>query len=232
MEDHSSKRTALVLGASGGIGSALCAALDSNPAYESVIALSRRGNGLDLTDEEAVSSAAARLKSDGHQFDLIINASGALEVDGQGPEKTFREIDPEIFMEAMRINALGAALALKHFAPLMQKNRKAIFATLSARVGSIEDNRLGGWMSYRASKAALNQIVRCAGVEFSRTYPESVVVALHPGTIKTSLTEKYAKGRYTALPDECAVNLLNVGHALTPEQTGKFFDYAGAEIPW
>ena len=231
-EDYSPELSALVIGASGGVGSALLYALEGKGTYKAVSGLSRSEDGLDLTNDQTVKDAAERFTSDGAQFDLIINASGALEIDGHGPEKAFREIDPEIFMKAMGINALGAALALKHFAPLLAKNRKAVFATLSARVGSIEDNGLGGWMSYRASKAALNQIVRCAAIEFSRSYPQSIIVSLHPGTIRTELTEKYAKGRYTASPEECANNLLGVCENLTTEQTGMFLDYAGKEIPW
>jgi NAD(P)-dependent dehydrogenase (short-subunit alcohol dehydrogenase family) len=222
---------ALVIGASGGVGAALVEALRAKAGGRSVVTLSRTTNGLDLADEESVAAAAQKIAPEG-PFDLIFNAAGVLEIDGSPPEKAFKEIDAANMARAFAVNAVGAALAFKYFAPLLKRDRGAVFATLSARVGSIGDNRLGGWMSYRASKAALNQIVRCAAIEETRRNRDSIVVALHPGTIETPLTEKYAKGRYTATREEAARNLLSVVSSLTPEQTGGFFDYAGAEIPW
>jgi len=222
---------ALIIGASGGIGSALVAALEDDPLCANVVALSRRRNGLDLTDEESVATAARNI-APGDGFNLIINASGALEIRGRGPEKSFKDIDGAAMTRAFAVNAIGAALAFKYFMPLMNRHGKAAFATLSARVGSIGDNRLGGWMSYRASKAALNQVVRCAAIEEKRRNPDSIVVALHPGTIDTPLTTKYAKGRFTASPEECAANLLGVLRRLAPEQSGGFYDYAGEAVPW
>lgn len=230
MADYTDKK-ALILGASGGIGGALLAAYEATPAFEKTIGASRRDDGLDLTQEQSVAAYADAIKDAG-PFDIIINASGALEIDGVGPEKSLRAIDAAHMTRAFQINAIGAALALKYFSPLLHRKRRAVFATLSARVGSIGDNRLGGWISYRASKAALNQIVRCASIELSRTHAESVVVALHPGTIETSLTERFAKGRYTASPAECATNLIGVMQSLSSAQSGGFYDYAGKEIPW
>lgn len=234
MADDNSKTTysALVIGASGGIGASLAAALDADPACRSVVRLSRSGNGLDLSSEQSVAAAAERLTADGESFEFIINTSGVLEIDGTPPEKAFRNIKADAMQRAFAVNSIGAALALKYFMPLMARQRRSVFATLSARVGSIGDNRLGGWVSYRASKAALNQIVRCAAIEYQRINPESVIAAIHPGTIKTPLTEKYASGRYTASPAEAAANLLSVLGGLSPEQTGGFFDYAGEAIEW
>ncbi len=223
---------ALILGASGGIGAALTGALKNDPLCEHVTELSRSKDGADLTDNGALEKIAQQLKGSGEVFDLIINASGVLEIDGCGPEKAFRDIDPAVMARAFEINSIGAALALKHFAPFLRKDGKSAFATLSAKVGSIGDNRLGGWVSYRASKAALNQIVRCAAIEIGRTKKNAVIVALHPGTIKTPLTEKYAKGRYTASAEACAQNLLCVLSVLTAENSGGFFDYTGKEITW
>lgn len=223
---------ALIIGASGGIGAALSDALQSDPGCADVKTLSRSQDGVDVADEATLAAAADEFQANGDVFDAIINATGALEVDGAGPEKAFRELDPETMTSAFRTNSVGAALVLKHFAPLLNREQRSVFATLSARVGSIGDNRLGGWVSYRASKAALNQIVRCAAIEVARSNKEAVVVALHPGTIETDLTRKYAKGRYTATPDECAQNLLAVLSTLSGEQSGGFFDYAGKEIPW
>lgn len=222
---------ALVIGASGGLGGALAAALAGDPACARAQILSRSKDGLDLADEASVAAAAGKIDA-GDGFDLIVNAAGALEIDGAPPEKAFKEIEAATMARAFAVNAVGAALAFKYFAPLLKRDGRAVFATLSARVGSIGDNRLGGWMSYRASKAALNQIVRCAAIEETRRNRDSIVVALHPGTIETPLTEKYAKGRYTATREGAARNLLSVISSLAPEQTGGFFDYAGAEIPW
>lgn len=223
---------ALVIGASGGIGSALAGAISADRACTNLETLSRSQDGFDVFDEAGVHNAAATLRTRNESFDLIVNATGALEIDGVGPEKAFKEVDPDIMGKALQINAVGAALVIKHFASLLHRDRKSVFATLSARVGSIGDNRLGGWVSYRASKAALNQIVRCAAIEIARANKDAVVVALHPGTIETPLTQKFAKGRYTATPKECAHNLLGVLGALSPKDSGGFFNYAGEEIPW
>lgn len=168
----------------------------------------------------------------GDGFDLIFNAAGILEANGAAPEKAFRDIEAAAMMRAFAVNAAGTALAFKYFLPLLKHDGRTVFATLSARVGSIGDNRLGGWMSYRASKAALNQIVRCAAIEETRRNKHSLVVALHPGTIETPLTQKYARGRYTASAGTCARDLLGVLARLTPEQSGGFFDYAGEAVPW
>jgi len=215
----------LLIGASGGIGSALAVAL----AETDLTALSRSGDGLDLTDEATVAAAAARV--DG-PFDLIFDATGALEIDGRGPEKALSDIDPAAMAAQFALNAIGPALLLKHFSPKLAKGRRAVFATLSARVGSIGDNRLGGWYGYRASKAALNQIVRGAAIEIGRKRPEAVVLALHPGTVETPLTRRYV-GRHPAVaPAEAAQNLLAVIAARGPEDTGGFFAWDGAPIPW
>lgn len=222
---------ALVLGASGGIGEALVAALAADPACADAVGLSRRRDGVDLLDEGTLARAAGAHQRPGG-YDLIINAAGALEIDGAPPEKSFRAIDPAVMTRAFQINAVGAALAFKHFAPLLRRDARAVFATLSARVGSIGDNRLGGWMSYRASKAALNQIVRCAAIEERRRNDAAVVIALHPGTIETAMTKAYANGRFTATPAQAAQHLLAVCAEKTPQDTGGFFDYRGAAIAW
>ncbi len=223
---------ALVYGASGGIGGALADALSADKRCEKIVTLSRSGDGVDITDETSLAAAANRFANEGGAFDLIINAAGALEVYGAGPEKAFRDIDPATMLRAFEINAVGGALFLKHFLPLLAPDRRAVFATLSARVGSIGDNALGGWMSYRASKAALNQIVRCAAIEAKRRNDRSIVIALHPGTIETPLTRKYARGNYTASREEAARNLLAVCAGRAPEESGGFFDYAGRSIDW
>jgi len=214
----------LLIGASGGIGSALAKALGT----AQLTTLSRSADRLDLTDEASIAAAAERI--DG-PFELIFDATGALEIDGHGPEKALSQIDPQAMAAQFALNAIGPALLLKHFGPKLSREGRAVFATLSARVGSIGDNRLGGWISYRASKAALNQIVRTASVEMTRRNPESIVVALHPGTVQTPLTRKFVGDKATP-PDEAAANLVRVLHDLRPQHTGGFFDYAFKEIPW
>lgn len=192
-------------------------------------ALSRSRNGFDLTDEASVAAAAERTAG---SFDLIFDATGALEIDGAGPEKALDHIDPVAMAAQYALNAIGPALLLKHFAPKLAQGRRAVFATLSARVGSIGDNRLGGWYGYRASKAALNQIVRTAAIEIARSRPQAVVLALHPGTVETALTSRYL-GRHPAVtPDVAATNLLKVVADRRPEDSGGFFAWDGKPIPW
>jgi NAD(P)-dependent dehydrogenase (short-subunit alcohol dehydrogenase family) len=218
---------ALVIGASGGIGRALCERLEARGV--AVTALSRSGTGFDLRNPEAVEAALANLNG---PFDLVFVASGALEIDGAEPEKTVRAIDAEAMMAQFAVNAVGPALVLRHAARLLPRDRRAVFAVLSARVGSIGDNRLGGWISYRAAKAAVNQIVHTGAIELSRTHRQSLCVALHPGTVATEFTKKYL-GRHPAVPpQEAAENLLRVIDGLQPEHTGGFFDWAGKEIVW
>ncbi len=220
-----------MLGASGGIGSAVARAL-REAGYDQVEGLSRSLDGFDVRDEASLARLAEGIAAGGLRYQLIFNAVGALEGAGRRPEKAFSELEPEAMVDAFAVNAVGGALAFKHFAPLLAQKERSVFATLSARVGSIGDNRLGGWTSYRASKAALNQIVRCAAIEITRSRPDAIVVALHPGTIETELTRKYARGRYTATPDEAARQMLTTLSNLSPADTGGFFDYAGEPIVW
>jgi NAD(P)-dependent dehydrogenase (short-subunit alcohol dehydrogenase family) len=218
---------AVVIGSSGGIGAALVAELTARGT--NVTGFSRSRDGLDLTREATIARAARTL--DG-PFDLIFDATGALEIDGKGPEKALARIEPEAMAAQFAVNAIGPALLLKHFHGHLARDGRAVFATLSARVGSIGDNRLGGWISYRAAKAALNQIVRTAAVEIARKRPEAIVVALHPGTVTTALTERYAGSHPTVTPEAAAANLLAVLDRLTPAETGGFFAWDGKAIPW
>lgn len=220
-------QNALIIGASGGIGRALVSRFAEIGV--AVTPLSRSADGLDLTDEASITAAAARIAG---PFDLILDATGALEIDGHGPEKALAQIDPGAMAAQFAVNAIGPALLLKHFAPKLRPDGPAVFASLSARVGSIGDNQLGGWYSYRAAKAALNQILRAASIELKRANRDSIVVALHPGTVATPLTEKYLGRHRSVPPEEAAENLVRVVLSLTPAQSGGFFDYAGREIPW
>ncbi|MEZ5740230.1 MAG: SDR family NAD(P)-dependent oxidoreductase [Burkholderiaceae bacterium] len=225
---------ALVIGASGGIGHALAERLAADPGCRHVERLARRGNqAFDLRDESSVAGAAMRLADDPDgRFDLILNATGVLQVDERGPEKSLRAIDPLAMREMFEINTIGPALLLKHFSPLLRRDHRAVFVLLSARVGSIGDNRLGGWISYRASKAALNQVVRTAAIENLRRLPHSLTIALHPGTVDTALSRPFAGTRDTLTPDACAHHLLTVIDRLTPEDNGGFLAWDGRPIPW
>ena len=183
---------AVVIGASGGIGSALAARLAGSTKFQTVHALSRSQTGLDLEDETSIADAALRICA-GPPPELIIVATGVLH-SGRQPERSLRSLDAEHMLRDYRINAVGPALVAKHFLPLMPKDRRAVFAALSARVGSIGDNRLGGWHSYRASKAALNMLLRNLAIETARTHPQAVVAGLHPGTVDTALSAPFQKG--------------------------------------
>ncbi|MGR3433584.1 MAG: SDR family NAD(P)-dependent oxidoreductase [Shimia sp.] len=215
----------LVIGASGGIGGAMAAACRARGA--DVVGLSRSQDGLDVTDPESVERVLGAL--DG-AFDLIFVATGRLDGAGRAPEKGLRALSAEALVDQFRINAMGPALVLRHAPRLLSRDRRGVLACLSARVGSIGDNRLGGWYSYRAAKAALNQLLHGAALEIARTHPEAIVLALHPGTVATPFTEGYARDKLT--PEESAAALLDVIAARGPGDSGGFYDWKGEVVPW
>ncbi|SPJ23844.1 SDR family NAD(P)-dependent oxidoreductase [Palleronia abyssalis] len=219
-----SNRT-LVVGASGGVGAAVAAELDARGW--TVTRLSRSKDGLDITDEDSVKAALAALD---HPFGLVFVATGALTSTRAAPEKSLADLTGDELIAQIRLNALGPALVLKHLKPHIPRGDRFVFAALSARVGSIGDNGLGGWYSYRTSKAALNSLLHGAAVELARTHRQAIVTCLHPGTVATTFTEGYDHDKVT--PDTAAANLIDVIEGLTPEQTGRFYDYAGKDIPW
>jgi NAD(P)-dependent dehydrogenase (short-subunit alcohol dehydrogenase family) len=220
----------LVIGASGGIGNALVEALRRDNACDAVITLSRTSDGLDLLDEASIEEQAAKLAA--QQFDLIVCATGALTIEGVGPEKSIRQISPDAMAAQFAVNAIGPALILKHFTPLLAPSKRSAFALLSARVGSIGDNRLGGWISYRSAKAALNQIVRTAAIEVARKRPEAVIVSIHPGTVSTSLFRPYATNHKSTDPADAAAMILGTIDGLKSSDTGGFFAYDRSHIEW
>lgn len=218
---------ALVIGESGGIGAALAAALRARGAE--VTGLSRSRDGLELRDPGSVERVMGGVAG---PFELVLVATGLLAPEGRRPEKALAAIDAAAMAELMQVNAIGPALLLRHAPRLLPRRGRSALGVLSARVGSIGDNRLGGWHGYRASKAALNQVVRGAAIELGRTHPEAVVAALHPGTVATPFTAAHAPAHGTLAPREAARRLLAVLEALAPAETGRFWDHEGREVPW
>jgi len=225
--------TAVVFGAAGGIGGALVDALQTAGGFKQVVALGRSTTpSIDLLDEPSLARAAAFVAGRG-ELRLVIDATGFLHDERQAPEKSWRQLDAANLARSFAINAIGPALLMKHLLPLLPRSGKAMFATLSARVGSIGDNRLGGWYGYRASKAALNQLVRTAAVELARRAPDAICVALHPGTVATPLSAPFAAdGLEVHTPGAAARHLLSVIDQLTPAANGGFFDWRCDPVPW
>lgn len=218
---------ALIIGASGGIGRAVSAALEARGV--AVTRLSRSSDGLDVTDEASVAAALGALTG---PFDLIFVATGALEIGGAAPEKALRQVSAQAMLDQFALNCVGPSLVLKHSVRLLPREGRAVFAALSARVGSIGDNGFGGWYSYRTAKAALNQMIHTGAIELGRSHRAAICVALHPGTVETDFTRKYL-GRHPAVPaSEAAENLLRVIQGLRPEDSGGFFDWQGKPVPW
>ena len=233
-------KRAAVFGSSGGIGAALVRALAESGAE--VLAGSRSGEGghidgvtpfrFDLDDEDSIAGLAASWSS--NPLDLVIVATGVLTLaDGTGPERSFKQLDGEAMARVIYLNTIGPALIAKHVLPLFPRDSASAFAAISARVGSIGDNRIGGWHSYRASKAALNMLLRNFAIELGRTHQRAIAVGLHPGTVDTQLSEPFQNnlpdGQLTT-PEQCAANLLGVLQSLTPQDSGNVFDWKGERV--
>ncbi len=223
---------AAVIGASGGIGQAFCTHLESDPNIHTLYKLSRSGKNhihINLTQEETIARAAEEVGT----LDMVIVATGLLHEGALQPEKAFRDLTAENFKTIFEINTLGPALLAKYFIPLLPKDARGVFAALSARVGSISDNGLGGWTSYRASKAALNMVLKNAAIEAARTHKQAVIAGLHPGTVDTGLSKPFqgfVKPGKLFTAKQAAGGMLGVLDGLTPAQSGKVFAYDGQEI--
>jgi len=227
--------SAVVIGASGGIGAAFVRALEDEGTFGTVHAFARSFSGaahLDLEDESSIAAAAAFVAK-GQAPTLILVATGLLHEGEHGPEKAIADLDPVWLARNFAINAIGPAIVAKHFLPLMPRDGRCVFGVLSARVGSIADNRLGGWYGYRASKAALNMLVRTLAIEEKRRNGRSIVVALHPGTVDTTLSRPFqgnvAPGQLFDA-DRAALQLLDVIDGLKAPDSGKLFAWDGAEV--
>lgn len=243
--------TALIQGASRGIGAALVDALLESDRWSRVIATCRDPRGtlelrrradprlrlerLDITRPEQIAALAERLSADGVRLNLVINAAGILHRDGLWPEKKIEDLKLECLQQLFAVNAFGPALLLRALRPLLAREGKCVFAAISARVGSISDNRLGGWYSYRASKSALNQLMRTAAIELKRRNRNAIVVCLHPGTTDTGLSKPFQANvpeHKLFSPDRAAGYLLTVIDGLKEDDSGGFFAWDGEAIDW
>lgn len=247
-------RAAIVQGASRGLGLALARALLEDASRTHVFATARRPDeseglvalkesdprlrtvALDVTREEGIANAADHVREQVEEIDLLINVAGILhEPEGRGPEKRLEAIDPDWLRKTFEINAFGPLLVIKHFHPLLRHAQRAVLANVSARVGSISDNRLGGWYGYRSSKAAQNMFTRTAAIELGRRAPNLIVVAIHPGTVDTDLSRPFqrsvAKGGLFS-DTQAAGQILDVLGGLSSEDSGSFLAWDGSTIPW
>lgn len=234
--------TAVVFGAGGGIGGAFVEALAGDGAVARVHAVSRRmpdlppgkvrGHACDPLDDTALERTVAAVTAGG-PIHLAIVATGILHGEGLAPEKTWRQVDAEAMARVLAVNTIAPTLIAKHVLPALAKDRRACLAALSARVGSIGDNRLGGWVSYRASKAALNMMIRTFSIELARVNPGAAFIGLHPGTVETGLSEPFRggvprSGLFT--PERSVAGMLTVIDRAEPAMSGRIFDYAGKEV--
>jgi NAD(P)-dependent dehydrogenase (short-subunit alcohol dehydrogenase family) len=224
----------LVLGASGALGRAFVDALQADAACSHVKGLSRSSQpSFRLEDEVSIAAAAAELASTSQgPFHLIIDATGALTMDGKGPEKHMGALNAVQLARAFEVNTIGPALLLKHFVPLLVTDQRCMYAKLSARVGSIGDNRKGGWYGYRAAKAALNMVLQTAAIEAARKRPQLVVAAMQPGTVASNLSAPFVSAHECLTPAESVAGLLTALDGLLAQATAHFVDYKGAVIPW
>ena len=229
---------AVVIGAHGGIGAALVAQLKAENSYGQVVGLSRSTTvSIDYSDESSIANAAQSVAdlcaASNMQLRLLIIATGFLHGEQGQPERSFTNLDATYLAQVFKINTLGPALVMKHCLPLLPKTGRCVAGFLSARVGSMGDNALGGWYGYRASKAALNQLVKTASIEMTRRNKDSICVSLHPGTVASALSQPFAKTGLTVRPPaEAAHDLLNVLSRLQPEHTGQLIDFKGSTLPY
>ncbi len=223
---------ALILGATGAIGGAIAVQLQADPRCAQVLTLSRQSTpAIDFDKPDSIATAAHALRAQG-PWHLIVVATGMLTGPTGGPEKRLAELNATHMAASFATNTIGPALVLAHFAPLLAKGERSLLAVLSAKVGSIGDNRLGGWYSYRASKAALNMLLKTAAIEVARTHPQAVLAALHPGTVNSALSAPFRGAEIGRPPTEAARDLLAVLDTLQPADSGGFWAYDGQRLPW
>lgn len=222
---------ALIIGSSGTIGSAFQELLENNPQCQEVYGIHRNSlHPIDYDDEDSIASSAKSLLEKG-PFQLIINTIGVLHSERWMPEKKLEDLHADQLMQLMKVNAIGPALTMKHFSKLLDPGG-SVMANLSAKVGSIEDNRLGGWYSYRASKAALNMLIKTAAIEFGRTKLNCALIALHPGTVNSNLSRPFKGEQIGRPPLDAAQDMLDVLLSVGKEDSGSFISYSGERLPW
>jgi len=223
---------ALVIGSNGAIGNAFVEAFSADKNCIHVELVSRKsGIGFDLLNSESI-SAQASITGERGPFEVIVDATGALEINGMGPEKSLNSVNSEHLTQAFLVNAIGPSMVLRHFTPLLASG-SSLYAKLSARVGSISDNKKGGWYGYRASKAALNMILQTAAIELQRKNPNLRVVALQPGTVRSKLSNPFANSQMHLLePDDSVRGMLTALKHLPVKSGAHFIDYQGVEIAW
>lgn len=226
---------AVVIGGTGSIGGAISEQI-KGLGFKEIIKIGRRTNpSIDFNDEQTIKNAAEFIKNKKKAISILFDATGILhdEENNQMPEKTLKNINLKFAQKNFLINAIGPSLLIKHFAPLLDSEQKSVFATLSAKVGSISDNGFGGWYSYRASKAALNQLIKTASIEMKIKNKNSIFIALHPGTVKSKLSKPFQKSNLKIqAPEESADHLIKIIKELKTSETGKFFNWDGTELPW
>ena len=245
---------ALIVGASQGIGLGFVRALLLNQQVNKIYATYRNQESatelialthqypkrltclsVDITAEVQIEAAIKQIKADVDKLHLVIYCVGVLHEGELTPEKSLRQIDSENLLYYFQVNSIGAVLLAKHLMPLLRHSDRSVYASISAKVGSIGDNRLGGWYGYRASKAALNMFLKTTAIEYSRRCPKVIVVALHPGTTDTRLSQPFQKNvpPEKLFPVEHTVNLLSqVISNLQPKDSGEFFAWDGTQLPW
>jgi NAD(P)-dependent dehydrogenase (short-subunit alcohol dehydrogenase family) len=235
----------VVIVGNGAIGSAFCQAFLDKPETAAVALLGRREKAwtdsrvlqlpIDVTQPETVQAAAGEIAQKLDNVHVLINTAGVLHWDDHGPEKRVADLQADDAVQAYRTNALPVAILAQAFGPLLRRAPAGLFASLSARVGSIEDNKMGGWYSYRASKAAHNMLLRTVAREWAISHRQVAVVALHPGTVASPLSEPFVPKNYNRpvlQPQQSAQAMLKVLSSLTPKDSGSFFDWQGEAIPW
>lgn len=223
---------AIVIGSTGAIGAAITDQLRGDSRCSRVVELARSTEpSLDYLDESSIAAAANSLQHL-RPFHLIVVATGTLHGPGRQPEKRLGDINYDHLMTDFTVNAFGPAVVIAHFSALMPKHERSLFAVLSAKVGSIGDNRLGGWYSYRASKAALNMLMKTSAIELARTHPHAVVAALHPGTVESPLSAPFRGASLRRSAQQAAADLLSVLDRIPASQSGSFVAYTGQPLPW
>ena len=225
------KKVALVFGVSGGIGSSIYNNL-KRKKFE-VYGFSRKTeSNNNIISEKYLKALSLKFIEQNIKIKLFINAIGFLHDNYYSPEKKLQDINQEYMKKCFEINTIPTALMIKYFCPIMIKEEKSIFASISAKVGSISDNHLGGWYSYRASKAALNQIIKTSSIEQKRLNKNLIMVSVHPGTVNTRLSSPFIGKRKVQTPSEAAIKIINLLETLTFEDSGLFFDYNKNIIPF